>query len=89
MFSREYWKIFKNIFFTEQLRTTASLIWKQCLETYSKSNQTSKMELFAKTVIAQKLLTIFAKTTILDVWLVSEYILGACHTKKSFESSSY
>ena len=47
------------------------------------------MELFAKTVIAQKLLTIFAKTTILDVWLVSEYILGACHTKKSFESSSY
>ena len=37
-------------------------------------SQTSKMEHFAKIVNIFKPLTIFAKTTILDVWLGSVYV---------------
>ena len=43
------------------------------LEAYSEACQTSKMELFAKTINGWKSLTIFAKISILDVWQGSEY----------------
>ena len=39
-------------------------------------NQTSKMELFAKIVYPLKLLTIFAKSSIVDVWLGYKYAIG-------------
>ena len=42
-------------------------------EACSKSCQTSKIELFVKIVKSKKLLTIFVKTSILDVWQGSEY----------------
>ena len=42
-------------------------------EANSESCQTSKMELFAKIVKNEKPFTIFAKTSILDVWQGSEY----------------
>ena len=38
-------------------------------ERHSESSQTSKMELFAKTVNSWKLLHIFPKSFTLDVWL--------------------
>ena len=41
---------------------------------YSEPYQKSKMVRFAKIVNGLKLLTIFAKSSILDVWLGSEYI---------------
>ena len=42
-------------------------------EAYSEHCQTSKMELFAKIVNSWKPLSIFAKSSILDVWQDSEY----------------
>ena len=42
-------------------------------EDHSQPSQTSKMELLAKIVNSWNLLTISAKTYILDVWLGSEY----------------
>ena len=42
--------------------------WWIWTETYSESYQASKMELFAKIVNGWKPLTIFAKSSILDVW---------------------
>ena len=41
--------------------------------TYSEPNETSKMKLFANIVNSVQLLTIFAKSSILDVRLDSEY----------------
>ena len=46
-------------------------------EGYSEPSQTSKMEHFAKIVICFRQLTIFAKSSILYVWLASEYAFGA------------
>ena len=40
---------------------------------HSKPCQTAEMELFAKIVKNEKPFTIFAKTSILDVWQGSEY----------------
>ena len=40
---------------------------------YSEPSQTSKMELFSKIVNGGKLLAIFPKSSILDVWQGSEY----------------
>ena len=42
-------------------------------EEYSEHSQTSKMEHFGKKVSNWKLLTIFRKRSILNVWLGSEY----------------
>ena len=42
-------------------------------EVYSESSQTCKIELYVKMVNSWKSLTIFAKNSILDVWLGSEY----------------
>ena len=42
-------------------------------EAYSEPCQTSKMQCFAKIVIAEKALTIFPKNSILDIWQGSEY----------------
>ena len=44
-----------------------------------RTNQISKMELFVKML---QPLTIFTKSSILDVWLDSEYVSG--NSKKSF-----
>ena len=44
---------------------------------YSKPSQTSKMERFAKIVNVIHLLAIFAKSSILDVWLGSEWASGS------------
>ena len=41
---------------------------------HSEPSQTSKMEIYAKIVNGRELLTIFAKSFILDVWLGSEYV---------------
>ena len=43
---------------------------------YSEPCQTSKMELFLKIINGRKPLTIFAKSSILDVWLGSERAFG-------------
>ena len=43
---------------------------------YSKPYQRSKMEFFVEKVNARKLLTIFAKRSILDAWQGSEYPSG-------------
>ena len=67
------------------------------LETYSEPSQTSEMEIFAITVNHFKPLTIFGKSSILDVWLGSEYasaikkpslmrttwIQNMCHSEKT------
>ena len=42
-------------------------------ETYSELSKTSSMELFEKIVKSWKPLTIFAKTSILDIWQDSDY----------------
>ena len=42
-------------------------------EAHSEPNQTSNMDLFAKIVFGWKALTIFAKNSIQDIWLGSEY----------------
>ena len=42
-------------------------------ETYSKPCETDEMELFTKTIKSFQLLTIFAESTILDIWQDSEY----------------
>ena len=42
-------------------------------EAYSEPSRTSKMELFAKIVNSRTPLIIFTKSSILDVWLGSEY----------------
>ena len=43
------------------------------LEAYLELCQTSKVELFAKMVNGEKLLTVFVKSSILAVWQGSEY----------------
>ena len=45
---------------------------------HSEPKQTSKMELFAKVVNGLKSLTVFVKSSILDVWI------GLMHTKTKF-----
>ena len=47
-------------------------------ETYLKSSQTTKMELFAKIVNGWKLLTIFTKRSILVFWYCFEYVHEIC-----------
>ena len=49
---------------------------RQLLEAHSEPSQVSKMDLFAKIVKGWKSLTIFAKSSILDVCLGSEYTSG-------------
>ena len=49
--------------------------WLWLLEFYLEHRHTPKMEHFAKMGRSEKPLTIFARRSILDVWLVSEYIL--------------
>ena len=53
-----------NLFVCERLKL---------LEAYSEPSWTSKMALFAKIFNSWKSLTIYAKSSILDVWLSSEY----------------
>ena len=43
---------------------------------YSELIQISKIKLFVKLVNSRKLLTILAKSSILDVWLGSEYVFA-------------
>ena len=54
-------------------RCENSLIFWVCLQAYSDHYKTSNMEFFAKIVDGLKLLTIFLKNWILDVWQGSEY----------------
>ena len=42
-------------------------------KTYPESSQTSKLKYFTKIIHVWKLLTFFAKRSIIDVWLSSEY----------------
>ena len=42
----------------------------------SEPSQTSKMDFFEKIINSWKPLTIFAKSTILEVWLSSAYVSG-------------
>ena len=51
-----------------------------CTEVYSDPFQTSNMEFFAKIVNVWKPFTIFAGSSILDVWEVSEYTSVVCHS---------
>ena len=51
---------------------------------YSELSQKSKMELFAKIVNGWKLLTNFAKSSILDTWLGSEYASAYLDLFQSF-----
>ena len=53
------------------------------VKAYSESRQGSEMEFFAKKVNGSHPLTLFAKSSILDVWQVSEY---ASETIKSIAS---
>ena len=57
-------------------------------EFHSEPSQTSKVELFAKTVNGSELLIVFARSSILDDWSGSEY---ACfvHKKEHFISVSF
>ena len=60
-------------------------------EVHSEASQTSKMELFAKSVTSFQPLTVFAKYSILDVWLGSEYaseIIYAIRIIKSLRTIS-
>ena len=50
--------------------------WLWLLEFYLEHRHTPKMEHFARMGRSEKPLTIFARCSILDVWLVSEYISG-------------
>ena len=50
---------------------------------YSEPSETSKMKPFAKMVNSWKLLTIFAKSSISDVWVGSEYASANYKTSKS------
>ena len=55
----------------------ADIYFTKITKSYSESCQTpSKMELSAKIVIGQKLLTIPSKISILDVWEGSQYVYG-------------
>ena len=54
-------------------------------EAYSEPSQLSTMKLYANIVHGWKPLTIFAKSSILDVWLVSEC---ACEMHKNFKVSA-
>ena len=56
-------------------------------EAYSEPSQTSKIELFEKVVNGFQPLTIFEKSSILDVWQGSEYASG--NNQKYFEINFY
>ena len=49
----------------------------KCLEAYSEHSGISKMELLAKFINSFNSLTTFVKSSILEVWLCSEYASGA------------
>ena len=49
-------------------------------QAYSEPCQTSKMECFEEVVNSWKLLTYFAKLSILDVWQGSEYTSVICYS---------
>ena len=55
----------------------------KCKEAHLEPSQTSKMDLFAKLVNVSKSLTIFAKSSILDVWQGPEYAPGIQKKKKT------
>ena len=55
----------------------------QNIEAREEPSQTFKLELFVNVVIDYKWLTIFAKSSILDLWLVSEYASGISKVKCS------
>ena len=57
----------RNTVYTSVSRSIQSL-----QQAYPESSQTSEMKLFAKLTNGQKLLAIFAKNFIIDVWLGSE-----------------
>ena len=57
-------------------------------ETYSEQCRTSKMKRFAEIVYTCKVLTIFAKRSILDVWHGSEYASGMS-SRKGFIFGTY
>ena len=50
-----------------------SLTLEANLEAYSEPSQTSKLEVFAKIVNGFSFLTIFAKSSIVDIWKDSEF----------------
>ena len=90
-FSKQIANIFVKIIngYKDKLKTLKS-IWdgdfsaKSSLasEAKSKSCQASKMELFANIVTNLKLFTLCAKTSILDIWLGSQYAFElACKFK--------
>ena len=58
---------------TRQIKRSKILSKACCSEVYSKHSQISNMMLFMKIVNSWKPLTIFAKSSIVDVWLGSEY----------------
>ena len=79
----EYWKKYKFTKYKEekylsrwQLRLTmlnSQKLLLKLLVTFLKPSQTSKMEIVVKIVNGNKLLTIFKKSSILDVWMGSKY----------------
>ena len=54
-------------------RTGKTFLAPGYVEVNSEPSQTSNMDLFAKIINGWKTLTIFAKRSILDIWLGSEY----------------
>ena len=64
-------KVFNRLLKLKMLNTQKLLL--EVLVAFSEPGQTSKMELFVKIVNDVKLLTIFKKSSILDVWMGSKY----------------
>ena len=56
--------------------------WRSASEAHLEPSQTSKMEILAHIVKSWKLLTIFAKNSILDIWLGFEYASICTHYTK-------
>ena len=56
--------------------------WRSASEADLEPSQTSKMEILAHIVKSWKLLTIFAKNSILDIWLGFEYASICTHYTK-------
>ena len=71
------------LIFIMMISTNTITSLKSASEAYSEKYQTSKMERFVKTVNGVKLLIIFAKRSILDVWQGCEY---ASLLVKSFDN---
>ena len=75
------WRIFSTLI-NSPLCSAYKALKNLVPEAHSIPRQTSKMELFSKIFNSWNSLTIFAKSSILDVWLVFEYASAYCYQKQ-------